>query len=207
MLLFAVYSKLGGLITSDIERLLQAFFCSTERGQELACLEPALIEARDGLGETALHYLSVENQIEAVQALVAMGAEVNTVSYVGGTPLSEAASLGYVELVRYLLSSGAQLYVKGQEEPTLHEAVRSGNYEVVKLILEAGANVNEVASLRETALHIAAEEDENVSIVQLLATAGADLSAQRIFDETPLAVARRSGAQNIVKVLTQLGAQ
>lgn len=192
---------------SDAARLIQAFFLSVEDGQRLLAQEPALIAARDGLGETALHYLSVENQIEGVQVLVANGAEINTLNDVGGTPLSEAASLGYVDLVKYLLSTGAQLHIEGQHAPTLHEAVRSGNHEMVKAILEAGADVNEIASLDETALHVAAEEDGNVEIVQLLVAAGANLYAKRIFDETPLAVARRVGAEKVVKMLVRLGVQ
>jgi hypothetical protein len=43
----------------------------------LLAKEPTLIEARDGLGETALHYLAVENHIAAVKVLVASGARVD----------------------------------------------------------------------------------------------------------------------------------
>jgi ankyrin repeat protein len=191
----------------DAERLIRAFFSSISEGIRLLNEEPNLIETRGGLGETALHYLAVENQIDAVRTLVTRGANVNTLSDVGGTPLSEAASLGYVDLVKYLLSVGARLKVDGQSEPTIHEAVRSGKPDMVKLILEAGAEVNEIASLDETPLHVAAEEDENTEIVRILVAAGADLQARRIFDETPLAVAQRAGAAKVAEELVRLGAR
>lgn len=190
----------------DAERLIQAFFSSVGEALRLLDEEPKLIVARNDLGETALHFLAVENQIDAVRTLITRGADLNTLSNVGGTPLSEAASLGYVDLAKYLLSVGAQLKVDGQHEPTIHQAVRSGKPEMVKLILEAGAEVNEVASLDETPLHLAAEEDANAEIVRILVTAGANLQAVRIFDETPLAVAQRAGAAKVAEELIRLGA-
>ena len=188
-------------------RLVQAFFSSIDEGRKLLVKEPALIEARDGLGETALHYLAVENQIAAVKVLIASGAKFNTLSDVGGTPLSEAASLGYVELVTYLLSMGAQIRVDGQDESTIHQAVRSGKPEMVKLILEAGADANEVGALEDTPLHVAAEEDNNADIVRLLVAAGANVQAKRTFDETPLEVARRNGADRTAEELIKLSAE
>jgi ankyrin repeat protein len=67
---------------------------------------------------------------------------------------------------------------------------------MVKVILNAGAAVNNVETLDETPLHVAAEEDY-VEIVRLLLEAGADPTAKRIFDETPLDVAIREGATRV----------
>src|ERR1044072_290871 len=106
-------------------------------------MEPDLLNARTGLGETPLHYLVVENHIEAVKALVEKkGADVNTVNNFGGSVISEAAGLGYVDLVKYLLAVGAKLQIPQQKESVLHAAVRSGSAEMVKVILDAGAAVN-----------------------------------------------------------------
>jgi ankyrin repeat protein len=67
---------------------------------------------------------------------------------------------------------------------------------MVKVILNAGAAVNNVETLDETALHVAAVDD-HVEIVRLLLEAGADPTAKRIFDETPLDVAIREGATRV----------
>ncbi len=77
---------------------------------------------------------------------------------------------------------------------------------MVKLLLEAGAQVNEIDSLGNRPIHLAAEDD-NIYIVRVLVAAGADLGARRIFDETPLATAQRVGASEVVAELTRLGAR
>jgi ankyrin repeat protein len=178
-------------------RILSTLFTSVEDGLRLLDAEPDLLNIRTGLGETPLHYLAVENNIEAIKALVEKkGADVNTLNDFGGSPLSEAAGLGYVELVKYLLSVGAKLQLPEQKESALHAAVRSGSAELVKVILDAGASVNDVESLDETALHVAAEDDR-LEIVMLLLAAGADPNAKRIFDETPIDVAIRCGATKV----------
>lgn len=71
-------------------------------------------------------------------------------------------------------------------------------------MLDAGAAVNDVESLDETALHIAAEDD-HVEIARLLLAAGADINAKRIFDETPLDVAVRRGAKRVQDLLRAKG--
>ena len=194
-------------MNDDAKRLIAAFLESVDAGLRLLKAEPDLIRARDGLGETPLHYLAVENDLASVRALVEHGAQVNTLNECGGTPLSEAASLGYVELVKYLLSVGAKLRIEGQKEPILHEAVRSGSAEMVKLFLEAGAEVNAANDLRETPLHLAAQDDKNLALARLLIQFGADINAKGLFDETALAVAQRSGASAIAAELTQAGAR
>lgn len=190
-------------MNDDAKRLIAAFLESVDAGLRLLKAEPDLIRARDGLGETPLHYLAVENDLASVRALVEHGAQVNTLNECGGTPLSEAASLGYVELVKYLLSVGAKLRIEGQKEPILHEAVRSGSAEMVKLFLEAGAEVNAANDLRETPLHLAAQDDKNLQLVRVLIQSGADINAMGLFDETTLEVAQRSGANAIAAELTQ----
>lgn len=193
-------------VEPPVHRLIRAGFESPEEMLTILHEDPSLIEARTGLGETALHYLSVENQYRAVKALVEAGAQINTLNECGGSPLSEAASLGYVELVEYLLSQRAQLQLPGQGEPTLHEAVRGGNYEVVKRLLAAGAIVNEQNDLKETPLHLVADEEEKLDILKLLLESGADPTIKRIFDETPLDIALNANCSACATALMAVGA-
>ena len=187
-------------------RVIAAALESPDSMLELVRAEPHLLEARTGLGETPLHYLVVENQLRAVILLVEAGAAVNTISSVGGTPLSEAASLGYSEMVEYLLARGANLWLPEQREPTLHEAVRGGEAGIVKMLLNAGATIDEQNDLHETALHLAAESVDRLGALEVLTSAGADLSVQTIFDETPLDVALREGCDACAKALAAAGA-
>jgi ankyrin repeat protein len=186
--------------------LIDAAFDSLEALREALRAEPELLEERTGLGETPLHFLTVENQLDAVAVLVDAGAQVNTINSCGGTPLSEAASLGYVEMVNFLLSRGASLVIEGQQEPVLHEAVRGGRSELVEAAIAAGARLDEQNDLEETALHLAAEADDRLPILKLLLDAGANASIRRIFDETPLDVAIRCGSAACTAALVAYGA-
>ncbi|HEX7028192.1 MAG TPA: ankyrin repeat domain-containing protein [Gammaproteobacteria bacterium] len=189
------------MASNDAYRLISACYSSPEDALALLAKEPEPLKARTGLGETALHYLSVEDQLEAVRLLVEHGAEVNTINECGGTPLSEAASLGYVDLVAYLLGQGAKLDLPGQHEPILHDAVRGGNPRIISMLLASGAEVEATNDLRETALHVAAEEDSRLEILRLLLDARANVDSLSIFDETPLDIAKRSNSFNIVAEL------
>ena len=189
-----------------VYRLLRAAFESPDSMRPLLRQSPELLEARTGLGETALHYLAVENQLHAVSLLVEAGAQVNTLSSCSGTPLSEAASLGYVELVEYLLSQGARLHIDGQRDPALHGAVRGGTAAMVQLLLAAGAPIDEQNDLRETPLHLAAQDDGRLAVLELLLQAGANPALKRIFDETPLDVALNSGSKACASALLAVGA-
>lgn len=191
----------------SVKEFIALCFESLEVAEQTALKHPALLHARTGLGETPLHYLAVENQIDAVAVLVRMGAQVDTVNDVGTTPLSDAASLGYEEMVERLLKLGASLDLAGQSAPTLNAAVRSGSVAVVKLILSAGANPSGLDSFGKTALHIAAESDGTHEIVELLLAAGAD-PMLRYLNKTPLDVAIANSSQRCVDTLSavQLGA-
>src|SRR5688500_9583362 len=109
-------------------QLISAFCSSVDEGKRVLEAEPALMNERTGLGETVLHYLAVENQLAAVKALLEeKGADINTLNDFGNSPLFEATALGYVELVKYLLSKGAKLNLPNQQDPILHAAVRSND--------------------------------------------------------------------------------
>lgn len=190
----------------DAYRLIFAAFASCEEMLELLSNEPHLIGERTGLGETPLHYLAVENQLEAVQLLLKHGAEINTVNKCGGTPLSEAALLGHDKLVACLLEHKAMLTLPDQTEPTLHNAVLGGSASVVIQVLAAGAKVDEPNDLGETALHVAAETDDRFDILNLLLEAGVNVALQRIFGETPLDVAISNSSNNCAAALIAYGA-
>jgi ankyrin repeat protein len=78
---------------------------------KLACklvkAHPEVLDFRTGLGETALHYLAVENCAEAVQLLIDLGAEVNVKNKFGASALEEAMQVEAKETVEVLRRAGA----------------------------------------------------------------------------------------------------
>jgi ankyrin repeat protein len=190
-----------------IIQLIKTFMEDTEHALHLLDEDPGLVQEKTSLGETALHYLAVENQLEAVKKLYKRGADINTVNDFGGTPLSDAVSLGYVELVRVLLERGARVEgLFSSNEPILHEAVRSGKPEIIHLLIAHGANIHSKNSLDETPLHESAKDDKCFEVTKYLVEHGAIVDALAAFHSTPLNGAALHGATNTAKYLVGVGA-
>jgi ankyrin repeat protein len=61
-----------------------------ERARRLARRHPQALGLRTTLGETALHYLAVENYAAAVQLLIDLGASVRVTNNFGRSAIEEA---------------------------------------------------------------------------------------------------------------------
>ncbi len=68
-----------------------------------------LTEMRDKSRATPLHAAAGSGHLEAAEALISAGAEVNAAEEVGWTPLHWSAEKGYDNVVALLLSSGADV--------------------------------------------------------------------------------------------------
>lgn len=180
--------------------LVDAFEHSVAAGTAVAFRETRLITERTSLGETALHMLVLGSSVDAVRALIRLGAEIDAVCFAGETPLSLAASIGQPEMVHALLDAGARIGAERQYQPTLHRAVRSGNLEVVRLLVAAGASINEQADFAEAPVHIAAEEGYS-EILGLLLSKGADPLLQSTYGGTALDMAKAAGREACVALL------
>lgn len=133
---------------------LLALSIGFERGEELLKKDPSLLCAKDGLGETPLHYLAVENDLERVKWLFAKGADVNTQNKFGDTPLLDAASLGYVQMASFLLANGADIRLRNQNGETVISKIAANGPSkpkteaMLRLLLDhaAGIEINELFS-------------------------------------------------------------
>jgi ankyrin repeat protein len=88
-------------------KLMQFAVSNPKLARKLVRDRPEVLDLRTGLGETALHYLAVENYAEAVQLLVDLGAEVNVKNAFGASALEEAVQAGAKEAVEVLRRAGA----------------------------------------------------------------------------------------------------
>ena len=70
--------------------------------------DPSILDATNGLDETALHFLVVENRFEAVKGLAARGSDVNGRPN-NISPIEEAAQMGHYEMVDQLIRLGAKV--------------------------------------------------------------------------------------------------
>jgi len=87
---------------------------------------------------TWLHVAADFGNLTLARRLVKIGADVNQRSGIfGGTAINLAASTGHAEVVRYLLSEGAELDVGEPERNPLFSAIYGGHLEIVRLLVEA----------------------------------------------------------------------
>jgi ankyrin repeat protein len=99
--------------------------------------DPKMVLLRNGIGETAMHFLAVEDHREAVSWLIENGAEVDTRNEFGQTPLMEVASLGMLDMCQLLVSRGASFrYVSSRGDSVFSAVTESDQVEVLGYLLE-----------------------------------------------------------------------
>ena len=127
-----------------------------------------------------------------------------------------------LEILKLLINKGADVNAVQDDlehrKPLLVQAVRLGAYEIIRFLLEAGANVNALDPILGTALRTAAAKD--VDAVQILIDAGADIDAptgrlaceaaelarSTMARRTPIQQASLTGNIEIVQLLVSEGA-
>ncbi|MFA5999287.1 MAG: ankyrin repeat domain-containing protein [Candidatus Babeliales bacterium] len=108
------------------------------------------LNATDANGFTHLHVAAEKGNVEIVRALLTARANLNAADASGFTPLHMAAQNGHVETVRELVAAHADLNIQTNKGSTsLHTAVRENSFEtavrrnsfeIVRILLAAGAN-------------------------------------------------------------------
>ena len=119
----------------------EAFFEAAEVSDVTRCLQADMApEARAEWRLTPLHWAAHFGNAEAIEALIAAGANLEARSK-WSTPLREAASAGYTEAIGALATAGANLEARSESGFTpLHEAAYFGKAETIEALLRAGAD-------------------------------------------------------------------
>ena len=130
-------------------------------------------------GTTPLHQAVRQNDLKAVEALIARGADVKAATRYGVTPIGLAAMNGNAAILRALLSAGADPNTATPGgETALMTTARTGNPDAVSLLLERGANVNAKDTVHSQTALMWAVTENHPDIVKLLVARGADVKAQ-----------------------------
>jgi ankyrin repeat protein len=173
--------------------------------------QPVDVNLPDADGATALHWVARWNDADAARLLVGAGANLDVTNRHGATPLWIAASLGHPEIASVLLNAGADVnapavsgeppLVAAEHGADVHArstggmtpllfAVRQNEIELVRRLLAAGADVNDVAEARSedpstrsqtgnamSALRVAIDNGDD-EIAHLLIERGANVNAR-----------------------------
>lgn len=108
---------------------------------------------------------------------------------------------GDADAVTLFLTAGMPVETAG----ALRLAVDAGKTEVVKILLEHGADKNNKDAYGQS-LAMTAASNHHTAVLALLIAAGADASAPNQYRITPLAVAAEQGHLDIVNLLVSAGA-
>ncbi|RSL43872.1 hypothetical protein CEP53_011495 [Fusarium sp. AF-6] len=155
-------------------------------------------EIADQQGRTPLILACSKSKPQAAHELIKLGADINSATPSGTTPLDYAIRFGEdAELVQALVNHGAKVDVTGkggEGYPPLHSASKRGSSTIMKTLLAAlskleleapSAAINSKKSNGQTALHIAALH-KRPGIMELLLAAGADPNSEDGGRRTPL---------------------
>ena len=186
------------------------------------------LNIKNKLLQAPLHLAVLTNQISLVRRLVVAGADVKSRDEDGNMPIHLACRDNLVNAVRALLEPVSpeeqkrnnyempyqmipqDLNAKNYEGIScLHLAAKENNIEIIKVLLDNGADVNVKAEKSgRTVLHEAAWSG-NAKLVKFLISLGrkCDINAKTYDDYTPFDLARSRGHWSIVMELATAGAK
>ncbi|MDR1235977.1 MAG: ankyrin repeat domain-containing protein [Holosporaceae bacterium] len=153
------------------------------------------IDAPDFCGRSSLIYTSMYGKIDLARWLLSNGANVNTTSYFGHSPVFFAAGLDETDMLIYLVvNRGANVRTISYEGKTpLHRAIDHGKIGAVKFLMPLlCTDINAIDGTGETLLTFAIKvgrwgtREEHMEIIEHLIHLGADLNKANGKGETPM---------------------
>ena len=157
------------------------------------------VTARDGTRSTPLHVASLTQSPQSARLLIEHGADVNAPDRNLKTPLHLALSWVSVKPAQLLLQYKADMK---EQKNIYNDVVRNATVEVVRVLLERGADVAARDSTHSTPLH-AASLTQSPQTARLLIEHGADVNVLDGSLNTPLHLASSSVSVKPAQLLVQ----
>lgn len=203
------FIRYGLQVSQDMAEDLFRRTCDVKLAKFLMTKYHVSVNCADKDGLMSIHH-AVQHSLEMVKFLLAHGANVNSRSRSGGTPLMFTTSL---EIFNFLIEQGADVYAVDQEQwnvllwqigksgslaipkalveqyhfdvnqpdeagtSPLMLAVKRGNLDVAKYLVDRGANVNAVDNEGRNALfYLYKDYEPDKQLLQYLITQGVDVN-------------------------------
>ena len=145
-----------------------------------------------------------KGDVKKAEKLLNGGADTNTrytekeAPMCGGeTPLIMASNLGYTKMVELLLSKGADPNVTNEGFSALQYAVQ-GHIEIVRMLVEKGAEINKADPNGYYPIHHAASHG-SIEIVKYLLSKGAIANVKGFNGETPAECTKDSKIKKLLE--------
>ena len=144
------------------------------------------------------------NDLTETRRILASEIDVNAANQFDETPLMHAALHASPEVLKWLLDEGADPNLANHAGATpLMRA--TADLRKVRVLIEAGAHVDQRSQMGRTALLIAARRPGAVGTVKELLAAGADPNVEDERGVTPLMEAARAGDVESLRILVEAG--
>jgi ankyrin repeat protein len=207
--------------------------------KQIVCLVAFLIvltvavSAQTSSANQRLWDAAQRGNLSDVRAALSAGADINYKPGTGATPLIWASYFGHLEVVKYLVESGANLnlisegktaldFARSNNKPAVVEyltnasrdhnkdlftAAQAGSLSGVKSALDNGANINyKLNGEPDNTSLIEASARGHLEVVKYLLEKGADLNLATSTGNTALMLASSFGHLEVVKYLVDKGA-
>jgi ankyrin repeat protein len=169
-------------------------------------INPLTLEARDGMGNTALHYAAQWKMDAYIPFIIQQGARPDAANATGETPLFMAVKYDGASTVTILRNSGANIFARDTlGNSVLHAAVRWNAREAANTLIDAGIDVNCYTLAGNTPLHDAVRLGI-AELETLLIRRGAQLEVRDAEGNTPFMEAVMAGYPGSMERLAELGA-
>ncbi|KAK4163756.1 ankyrin repeat-containing domain protein [Cladorrhinum sp. PSN259] len=188
----------------EVDYLTMGDLRESKGGLRDICIQRAQQTYRDP--PTIFRALRSDN-MRLLRVLLETGASLESQNEDCHTPLLLAARFGHYAATELLVSSGAQIegtVARGMLTPLMW-AAQGGHDSIVKILITKGANIEAVDHDFQTALSLAAMENQ-IEAARVLICAGANLNTKDRFRFTPLMFAAARGHAEMLKLLIEHGA-
>jgi len=162
----------------------------------------------DAQGLTPLHLAVIGLHFAVVDFLLRKDASVDSRCSGGKSPLHYACMAGNPDIVRLLLSAGAELETQVNGRTPFHIAAANGCVEILEVLRGKGAQITQRDSAGNRPLCTACQEG-HARVVEKLLEYGEPLRMSfytRPSEDSPLCIASRAGHLDVVRLLIQKGA-
>lgn len=169
------------------------------------------VDLPDGLGDTALHGAARSGHMLIAEHLLLQGAAISRVDHMGCTALGGGFRGLFMDqdtaapMIRVLLAHGADVDGDASHRP-LKDAIDWDSPRGARLLLDAGANPDEVDEVGCPLVLSAAKRVETATIMDMLLDYGADINATNPYHHTAVMIGAMSGHLETTKILADRGA-
>lgn len=143
-----------------------------------------LVNYKDADGNTPLMLAAENGNFELVRLLGDNGAYVNTTNRNNNTALCIAASHDRIKTIKYLIQHNAHVNYecgldRARTSPLLNASSASAHPDIIKALVEAGANVNYATPYKHVTPLMKAVQKREMESIKILVEAGADVNAKK----------------------------